>query len=85
MDAAAAVLRASECDEVSGGVPRCAVEGSSCYVAFQLVQAAFAALKEPAERAAYDIRSRVPSAAEAKAATPHRRGTRQQEPTRRIS
>ena len=39
MDAAAAVLRASECDEVSGGVPRCAVEGSSCYVAFQFVQA----------------------------------------------
>ena len=43
--------------------------------AFQLVQAAFAALKEPAERAAYDIRSRVPSAAEAKAAREARAGS----------
>jgi hypothetical protein len=39
MDAAAALLRASGCDEVSDGVPRCAVQGSSCYVAFQIVQA----------------------------------------------
>ena len=43
--------------------------------AFQLVQAAFATLKEPAERAAYDIRSRVPSAAEAKAAREARAGS----------
>ena len=42
--------------------------------AFQLVQAAFAVLKEPVERAAYDIRSRVPSAAEARAAREARAG-----------
>ena len=41
MDAAAAILRGSGCDEVSDGVPRCAVEGSRCYVAFQLVQASW--------------------------------------------